>query len=168
MGRWLQSAIPAGRVLAGVLALLAACSSPPPPPPPTVVDLTLTARADANPTAAGQGAPVALRVYQLASSAGLEGAEFFQIFNQDQSTLQGDLVKRDDFLLAPGQSKTASLKPPEQAKVLGVFAAWRDFQHAKWRVTTEIPPHQTTKITVLVGHDGLTLKSEPVPAKPGP
>lgn len=150
-----------------LIAGLAGCT-PPPPPPPTVVDVTLSATADVNPTTGGQGAPVVVRVYQLGSSAGFENAEFYQLFNQDQAFLKTDLVKRDDFLLAPGQTKTTSLTPTDQVKALGVFAGYRDFQHATWRATMAIPPHVTTKVTITAGHDGITIKSEPgAPAKAG-
>lgn len=151
----------------GLLAGLAGCGGPP-PPPPTIIDLTLVATPDVNPTTAGQAAPVAVRVYQLASTSGFEGAEFFQLFNQDQAFLKTDLIKRDEFLLAPGQTKTATLKPTDPAMTaLGVFAAYRDFQHATWRASVPIPPHQTTKVTVTVGSDKVTAKAEPVPAKAG-
>ena len=90
-------------VVAVLLPLLAfaGCSAPP-PPPPTQVNLTLSATADVNPTTSGQAAPVVVRVYQLASTSGFEGAEFFPLFNQDQSVLKTDLVKKDEFLLSPG------------------------------------------------------------------
>lgn len=139
----------------GLLALLAGCA--PPPPPPTVVQLTLNAAKDANPDASGQGAPVQIFVYQLGSASGFSGAEFFQLFKQDQATLGADLIKRDTFTLAPGQSKTATLSPTDMVKTLGVFAAYRDYQHAAWRGMVDIPPHQTTPVTVAAGHDGIAV-----------
>ena len=111
MGRWLR-----GLVAFGLAAILAGCAAPPPPPPPTVVKLTLTASADVNPDPTGAAAPVVVRVYQLGSTSGFDAAEFFQIFNQDQATLKTDLIKRDDFLLAPGQTKTATLPPTDQVQ----------------------------------------------------
>lgn len=149
-----------------LLAALAGCPAPP-PPPPTVVNLSVTAGPDINPNTTGQGAPVAVRVYQLGSTSGFGNADFFPLYNQDAATLGADLIKRDDFFLAPGQSKTATLSPNDQVKALGVFAGWRDFEHATWRATAPIPAHQTTNVTVTVGHDGVTVKAEPVPpAKP--
>ncbi len=151
----------AGLVL---LAALAGCAAPPPPPPPTVVNITMTAATNANPTAAGQGAPVALRIYQLGSKAGFNGAEFFPLYNTDAATLGTDLVKRDDFILAPGQTQTTTLTPRDDVTAIGVFAGYRDFQHATWRATADIPPHRTTKLTITAGHDGITIKAETPPA----
>ncbi len=153
--------------VAGALSLAAwvsGCSSPPPPPPPTVVNLTLITTADANPTTANQGAPLSLRVYQLAASANFNAAEFFPLYNADAATLKSDLLHRDDFLLAPGQTKELKLEPTDPAKSIAIFGAYRDFQHAMWRAATDIPAHKTTNVTVTAGHDGLTLKAETLPS----
>ncbi len=166
MARRLRAAQTLGAALGlGLAALLAGCGAPP-PPPPTQVAVTLTAAANANPTPDGKGAPVVLRVYQLASTSAFNGAEFFDLFNQDQATLKTDLIKRDDVTLAPGQSKTLNLTPTDQAKSIGVFAGYRDYGHAIWRVTADIPPHKTTKITVQAGPTGLTIS--PPPGGPAP
>lgn len=154
------------RVLAAAVALgLAGCGGPPPPPEPTVVQLVLTAAPDANPTQSGQGAPVMLRIYQLGSATGFGGAEFFPLFDQDQATLGPDLIHRDELILPPGQTRTLTLMPADPVKVLGVFAAYRDIQHAAWRGTTAVPPHRTTRVTVLAGAGGITVSAQPV--RPG-
>jgi type VI secretion system protein VasD len=150
----------------GILAILAGCAPPPPPPPPTVVQLTMTASQDDNPTASGQGAPVQVVVYQLASPSSFNGAEFFQLFNQDQATLGADMLKKDTFILAPGQTKTATLTPMEPVKVLGVFAAYQNYQTVVWRGTVPIPPHQTTAVTVTAGQPGISVTT-PAASKPG-
>lgn len=148
---------------------LAACSSPPPPPPPpTVVNLSLSAGPDSNPTASGQGAPVVIRVYQLSSPAGFEKAEFFRLLNQDTATLGSDVVKKDEYLLPPGGSKTATLTPPSTVKALGVFAAYRDFQHTTWRGVAEFPEHKTTDVLVRATASGIDVSSKTAPAAPSP
>lgn len=153
-----------GAVAASVLALLAGCAAPPPPPPPTVVNVTMQAASNVNPSPTGQGAPLALRIYQLGSQAGFVGAEFFPLYNSDAATLGADLVKRDDFILAPGQSKSTTLTPRDDVKAVGVFAAYRNFQGATWRAAADIPPHRTTDITVVAGQNGITLKAVTEPA----
>jgi len=153
MARWLSGALGLG-----IVTTLAACAAPPPPPPPTVVELTLVAAKDANATPDGQGAPIALRVYQLAGTANFSGAEFFDLFNNDQTTLKTDLVKRDDVTLAPKQSKSMTITPTtDQVKAIGVFGAYRDYAGATWRVTADVPAHKTTKITVTAGKTGLVI-----------
>ncbi len=160
-------------VLAAALAGCAAPPPPPPPPPPTVVNVTLQTTADVNPGADGQGAPVALRLYQLASPANFAAAEFFPLYNDDAGTLKSDLVRREDFLLAPGlsapgQARTETIMPNDQVKAIGVFAALRDFRRANWRGAADIPAHRTTNITVSAGRDGVTVKAETLPLPPPP
>jgi type VI secretion system protein VasD len=148
---------------AAVAAILSAagCSSPPPPPPPTVVNLTLTSGPDANPTASGQGAPVVMRVYQLSSPAGFEKAEFFRLLNQDSATLGSDIVKKDEFLLPPGGTKTLNLSPAPTVKSIGVFAAYREFRDVTWRGTADVPPNKTTEVTVKADAKGVTVAAKP-------
>jgi type VI secretion system protein VasD len=154
MGRQMRAA---GIALGALVftASLAGCGAPP-PPPPTVVALTLAASSDANVTTAGQGAPVAVRVYQLASTSAFSGAEFFQLFNQDQATLGPDLVKRDDMIIPPGGSQTITLTPLDTVKAIGVFAAYRDYGPVVWRVTMPVAPHKTTTATITAGRAGLS------------
>ncbi len=159
MGRWLRG-------LAALLlaAAVAGCGGAPPPPPPTVVNLTLKATADVNAGITGQGAPVQVRVYQLASTSAFDGADFFQLFNHDTATLGTDLVHVDQFLLAPGASKTVVLKPNAQVTALGFFAAYGAFQTATWRATMPVPAHKTTMVTLTVGKAALSVKAAPAPA----
>jgi type VI secretion system protein VasD len=160
--------IPRGLALA-MLLLTAECSGPPPPPPPpppTLVKVDVSAATNANPTPEGQGAPVDTRVYQLASKSAFDGAEFFAIYKSDTATLGPDLIKKDQFLLVPGDTKSLSFSPTDAVKAIGVFTAYRDFQNVKWRVSADIPPHQTTTLTVTADSTGVTLvaKSEKPPA----
>lgn len=150
--------------------VLASCGgAPPPPPPPTVVHLTLSASADVNPGPDGKGAPVTLRVYQLASASGFGNAEFFPLYNADAATLGADLIKRDDVILGPGATVTKTLSPRDDVKSIGIFGGYRDFQHTAWRASTDIAAHQTTDVTVTASATGLTLKAktQPPPPKPG-
>jgi len=105
-------------------------------------------------------------VYQLASASSFNAAEFFQLFNQDQATLGADLIKRDTYILAPGQTKTATVMPTDPVKVLGVFAAYQNFQTVTWRGTADIPAHQTTNVAVAVGQVGITVTATAA-SKPG-
>ena len=154
MRGWLLRAVAGGLTVAS----LAACGGAPPPPPPTVVKLTLAAGADVNPSPSGQASPIALRVYQLGSAAGFTNAEFFPLYNDDAAALKTDLIKREDFLLAPGQTRLDTIMPNDQVKAIGILAAYRDFQHTTWRATVDVVPHQTSAVTATAGHDGLTVK----------
>ncbi len=148
--------------LALTAGLLNGCAPPPPPPPPpTIVNITMTATADVN-----GAAPIAMRVYQLGTPANFNNAEFFQLYRADAATLTTDLVKREDIMLNPGQTKTESLTLDPPVKAIGFFGGFRDYQTAEWRGSADIPPHQTTNITVTASVKGITVKTVTVPPPP--
>jgi len=155
--RWRTQTV--GAALGTVFALTGCGSPPPPPPPPTVLAITINTTATANATPDGQGAPVAVRIYQLASPAAFESAEFFRLYRQDAATLGQDLVKKDEYLLAPNQTKSVTITPMDTVHALGVFAVYRDFQSVNWRATTEVAPHATTNIMITLDATGVTLKA---------
>ena len=144
-----------GLATAAALAVWGCAAPPPPPPPPTIVQLKLSATRDVNANPSGQGAPVVVRVYQLASPAAFEKAEFFRLMNADATALGADLVKKDEYLLAPGTTKQAELTIPAPVKALGIMAAYRQFQSTTWRITVPIPPNKTTPAAITAGAPGL-------------
>jgi type VI secretion system protein VasD len=151
----------------GLLALASlACSAligcgGPPPPPPTIAALTMKAAADINPDTGGNAAPVTVRVYQLASTAAFDQADFFQLYNNDQAVLGADMLGRDELTLTPGgtQQLVKELKPGVTA--IGVVAAFRDIQHATWRATTVPPANKTTAIAVTIQGLNVTVSAAP-------
>jgi type VI secretion system protein VasD len=144
-------------------AALTSCAAPPKPPPPTVLNVTINAGKDINPAADGTASPVVLRVYQLGSAASFGNAEFYPLYTADAATLGADLIKREDNQLSPGDSKTVTIDPADPVKAVAFFAGLRSFQSAKWRASTEFPPHQTTNITVTLAGSGITLKTVTLP-----
>lgn len=138
-----------------LLAALCGCGGPP-PPPPTLVSVTLTAEPRSN-----GGAPLSVRVYQLASPVGFEAAQFFPLYNGDAALLKDDLIKRDDVLLAPGQTKTLSLAPSDKTTTIGLLGAYRDYETLTWRTQTPVPPHQSSVLTVVSSMAGLSATMAP-------
>jgi type VI secretion system protein VasD len=160
------------RVKTGLLGLaclaaatLAGCGGAPPPPPPTIAEISIAASADANPDAAGRGAPVAVRVYQLTSTAAFQQADFFELYQRDQEILGADLAGRDELLVTPGgmQQLRKELRPG--VNYIGVIAAFRDIQNANWRATAVPPQNQTTAVQVTV--QGLSVNVSMAPAGGG-
>jgi predicted component of type VI protein secretion system len=44
---------------------------------------------------------------------------------------------------------------------LGIFAAYENFQQAKWRTDVAVPAHKTTSVTVTFAKAGVTAKAGP-------
>ncbi len=127
---------------------LAGCASK---PVVTPVSITLTAAADANPDARGRASPLTVRVYALKTPGPFEGADFFSLFEKDQATLGAELVQREEMLLRPGESKKLDLTLPADAKAIGVMAAFRDLDRARWREVRAVTPGQAQVLNVTFG-----------------
>ena len=134
--------------LAAAGLLMAGCASK---PVVTPVSITLTAAADANPDARGRASPLTVRVYALKSPGPFEGADFFSLFEKDQATLGAELVQREEMLLRPGESKKLDLTLPADAKAIGVMAAFRDLDRARWREVRPITPGQAQVLHMTFG-----------------
>lgn len=132
-GRVFTPAARRAAILLGVALLAVSCSSPPPKPVVTPVSLNLVASADANPDARGRASPLTVRVYVLKAPGPFEGADFFSLYDKDQATLGAEMVKREELLLKPGESKKLEFTLEPDAKNIAVLAAYRDLERARWR-----------------------------------
>lgn len=165
-GRWPASV----RALLLLAALVAGCAKPPLPPKPVVtpVAMTLTAAADANPDARGRASPLSVRVYALKTTGAFDSADFFTLFEKDQATLGAELVQREELLLRPGESKKLDMTLPADAKALGVIAAYRDLERARWREVQVVEPGIALEVRVNLGARQIRIdtKKLPPPSKP--
>jgi len=141
-----------------LVALLGAtalgCSeAPPPPPPPGIVDLTVSAAPNINPDQTGRPSPVALTVFQLSATAGLEAADFFQL--GDGKLLGRDVRAQDSISITPGEQRELTRPLQEGAEYVAVVAAFRAIDRAKWKAFVQVPPHGTTRVHARI--DGIKV-----------
>jgi type VI secretion system protein VasD len=139
------------RLLLALPAILAArCSSP---PPPAVLTLTVIGGADQNPDASGQGATVAVRLFQLKSNAGFERADVFALTEREQQALGTEGLGSEEFVIKPGESRTITRELKPGAQFIGTAVLFRDIDHARWRgiapVAASGPSRRTLTITRL-------------------
>lgn len=146
-----------GVLLAGLA--LAGCSAPPPPPKPVVtqVSMTLTAGPDANPDARLRPSPLTIRVYALKSPGPFESADFFSLFEKDQATLGAEMAQREEVLLRPGESKKLEMTLAADVKVIGVMAAYRDLERARWREVKVLQVGKPLVMTATFGARQITI-----------
>jgi type VI secretion system protein VasD len=146
---------------------LAGCASPPPPPPPIVssIQLSVAAGADANPDARKRASPVTVRVYALKSSAPFDAADFFSLYEKDTATLGAELVQREEFLLRPGEEKAMPLKFGPEVKAIGVMAAFRDLERARWRAVHVVDIGKSVELKVKLSGSQISLEHKELPVK---
>jgi type VI secretion system protein VasD len=140
-----------GRRPAAALAaalLLAACAGA---PKPASVTGTVQASAEVNPSASNRPSPLLVRIYELKSAAGFNAADFMSLYQRDQAQLAADMIAKEEFVLAPGETKTFAKTLAPDTRFIGVVAAYRDIEHAKWRSVVPVQPNQPQKLTVKAG-----------------
>ncbi len=145
-------AAPATLSIAALAAVLltAACGKAPPPVPPaltiaaapdarTSAPMTITASPEANPDRTGRPSPVVVRIYQLKTDAAFNAASFVDLYENEDQTLGAELISRDEFTLAPKDSRTLDIAIAGDTRFVGAIAAYRDILNAEWRVVIPAP-----------------------------
>jgi type VI secretion system protein VasD len=143
-------------VLAAAAALLCACGGP---PKPAQVSGTVEASNSVNPSVSKRPSPVLVRVYELKSITAFNSADFVSLYQRDQAELAADLVGRDEYMLAPGEARPFSKTVSPETRFIGVMAAYRDIERAKWRAS--VPVQAGKKQEILIRVDELSVSAIP-------
>ena len=133
--------------VASLVATLAACAGPA-PPKPTIVAATLQASANVNPDARKRASPVVVRLYELKSSAAFDAADFLSLYERDQATLAAEMGSREEFTLRPGDSKPWEKTVAPDVRFIGVIAAFRDIDRARWKALVPVKPNARNVVTI--------------------
>jgi len=151
-------------LIAGVAgtASLTACGmfskAPPPPPPPPkpgTLSINLSASATVNPDARSRPSPVVVRLYELKTSAQFDSADFVSLYEKDQAVLGADMVARDELVLVPGDKKVINKPLAADTKFIGVVAAFRELERARWRALVVVAPNKNN--VVAINLDGISV-----------
>ncbi|HXT78791.1 MAG TPA: type VI secretion system lipoprotein TssJ [Acetobacteraceae bacterium] len=144
-------------LLTGALALTY-CG--PAPKPPAVLTLVMNGSADQNPDINGKASPVAVRVYQLTATAKFERGDVFALTEHEQQTLGSDDAGSQEFVLAPGESRTLNIELKPGVQAIGVVVLYRDIDNAKWRADAPAASSGPTNLTLTIGKLAVTLKPQ--------
>jgi type VI secretion system protein VasD len=153
-------------LLAGVGSGLAGCgmfakAPPPAPAPPPPVKGTLSihfiAASGINPDARARPSPVVVRLYELKASALFEAADFVSLYEKDQAILGADIVARDEFVFRPGENKAINKPLAAETKFIGVVAAFRELERARWRAVVALLPNKSNLVTISL--DGIAVQT---------
>lgn len=128
-------------ILLGVA--LAGCgslsSSPSAQREPTELELFIEASDRLNPDPQGRAAPILLRIYELRSADVFQEADFFALYLRDRSTLGGEILMVDQFILRPGQVQVLQRRSNPESRYIGVVAGYRDLPISTWRALYRMP-----------------------------
>jgi len=130
-------------LLLGSILLAAGCGSSPP-----LLHGSINVDPNVNPDRAGRPSPIVVRVYELKAVAAFNGADFFSLFDNEQSTLGGELVGREEFQLQPSETRQYRRQLQPDTKFIGVVGAFRDLEQARWRQAVPVPSKRSPTITI--------------------
>lgn len=131
--------------IVAAMLVLAGCASA---PKPAQVAGTIEASTQLNPSASKRPSPVLVRVYELKSAASFNSADFMSLYERDQQALSTDLLGRDEYLVAPGESKKFNKTLAPDTRFIGVVAAFRDLERSRWRSVVAIQPGQKQQLLI--------------------
>ena len=137
---------------------------PPPPPPPAAppprpgtLSIHVIAASGINPDARSRPSPVVVRLYELKASAPFESADFLSLYDKDLAVLGADIVVRDEFVIRPGESKAINKALAADTKFIGVVAAFRELERARWRALVAVLPNKSNLVTISL--DGIAVQT---------
>lgn len=119
------------------------------------LNASVEAAEDVNPDPGGRPSPLVVRVYQLRSLDIFKHADFFAIYENELATLGQTYVQRNEFELQPGMKQDYDYTIDPSTKYIGVLAAFRDLDNARWRSFVQLPEEK--KIYVRIDLESLAV-----------
>ena len=148
------------RAVGGGFALMAVagCSNA---PKVTLVSGNVVAASDLNPSVSQRPSPLLLRIYELKSAAAFNQADFMALYQGDAAALGAELVAREELTVQPGESRPLNKPLNADTRFVGVFAAYRNLEKARWRAVLPVQPGKAQKLTIRA--DALAVSIYAVP-----
>ena len=129
-------------------------------PMPARLDVATIADAQMNPDLDGRPSPLLIRLYALRAKDSFEAADFFALYDKDEQVLGGDLVRREEFILQPGQTQVLPREYAPDIGFIAVMAAYRDVERSTWRSLIPLPAGATGVLAINAGASAITLSHE--------
>lgn len=140
-------------VLGVLICLVAGCASA---PKPAKVSLNLVASNSVNPDLEGRPSPVVVQVYRIRAADAFNNARFFELYDDAEQVLGQDLVGVTEIEMSPDSNRTLSVEGmTADTRYIGVLAAYRDIDEARWRAIVETPSGE--KLDFQVALDALSV-----------
>lgn len=139
-------------LLAWSIALLGGCAAAPP-----LLQGSIKAEASSNPDVRGRASPIVVRIYELRALGAFNGADFFSLFEKEAETLGAELVGREEYTLAPAETRPYQRQLQPDTKFIGVAAAFRDLENSRWRLSAPVPASREITLTVGIGTRAITM-----------
>jgi type VI secretion system protein VasD len=127
-------------------------------PDPTPIGVTLKADAGINPNDEGKSSPVVVRLYELKGLKAFNNATFFDIMDDETKALGAELIGSREYEMTPGQEQKYDRDVSAEATHLGVVAAFRNIQSAKWRDSIELEQEKQNDFVIFLTSQSVRIE----------
>jgi type VI secretion system protein VasD len=156
-----------GLVVCALTCLAAGCASRRGSEAAEPIELTITSGDKLNPDDEGHPLPAAVRVYQLKAPAKMDAAEFDQVYRREKETLGEDLLRVDEFTLAPGDRLHRQVPRESAARAIAAVVLFRRPSGVHWRVISELPEGKSPSLSLWADEYRLVRGDGPSGPKTG-
>ncbi len=109
-----------------------------------------------NPDASGRASPLVIRVYELKAVDTFRSAGFFDLYDEPEAVLEGDLLAMEELILRPDLVEVLPMVLDKKARYIGIVGAFQNIDEAGWKLIMDASPKGYKDITVSV--DGLGME----------
>lgn len=120
------------------------------------VQLNVLVNKQVNPDPSGRASPLVVKIYELDDKLAFETKDFFSVYDANDEALQKAILEQKEYQLNPGHEIHKGLVTNPKTKFIGIVAAFRDIEIAKWRAVAKVEPGEEHKITFTL--QGVTIE----------
>ena len=127
---------------------------------PPAIEAEFRAAVDLNPDHEGNPSPLVVRLYELKSVTAFNNSGFFALYDNDSSELGDDMKGREEMEFQPGQALFLERELELETRYVGVMAAYRDIENARWRAVFEVEPGSDTEVIILLDRLAVSIDED--------
>jgi type VI secretion system protein VasD len=98
-----------------------------------------------------------VRIFDLAETKTFEAADYDVLFEHPSDALKHDVLATEELMLRPGDILQRNRSLPPAVRALGVAAAFRDLEHATWRLTIAVKRGQRNFLLIDLDRNTVRL-----------
>ncbi|HEY3786493.1 MAG TPA: type VI secretion system lipoprotein TssJ [Steroidobacteraceae bacterium] len=125
--------------------------------PATTLELTVVGGPALNPNSEGRPSPVVIRIFDLSEAGSFQSADYQGLFEHPKDALKQIILAQEELVLRPGDIQERNRGLPPQVHALGIAAAFRDLDHAVWRLVVPLKAGQRNFLLIDLDRDTVRL-----------
>ncbi len=125
---------------------------------PAMIEAEFRAAVDLNPDHEGNPSPLVVRLYELKSATAFNNTGFFSLYDNDTGELGNDMKGREELEFQPGQALLLERELEPETRYIGVMAAYRDIENARWRAVLEVEPGSETEVIIVLDRLAVSIE----------